>query len=372
MGFARSGTRVDPFDPFIALDLEEQMYRTTATVYLRIPFTVEDVSEFKSLVLGARTDDGFVAWLNGELVQSFKAPDPVQWDSEATASNSDSIAQTMKDYSLNQHLNKLKIGENILAIQALNKGKSGSDFLFSCQLEGVTDQLAPRNDPPENLNDLNRGINGSYYRYSFPIPDSANSYSFAYEAKCNENTESIFFDNFHIDGTPLTVDSYPSWIKLETPFAIDEKGLPFEDPDGDGINNYLEYAFGGDPNTPSLVSSTGVPIMPQVRMVEENGLFWFEMDWRQVNGATTGTLASPVGGFIMRDIKYIPQISFNLKTWSDGSAIDTFKQMGDPEDNEDGTVTITARYQRPIRQSDKDKVVVFGRVKVDDYKVIIR
>ena len=112
--------------------------------------------------------------------------------------------------------------------------------------------------------------------------------------------------------------------------------------------------------------------MPQVRMVEENGLFWFEMDWRQVNGATSGTLSSPVGGFIMRDIKYIPQISFNLKTWSDGSAIDTFKQMGDPEDNEDGTVTITARYQRPIRQSDKDKVVVFGRVKVDDYKVIIR
>ena len=112
--------------------------------------------------------------------------------------------------------------------------------------------------------------------------------------------------------------------------------------------------------------------MPQVRMVEENGLFWFEMDWRQVNGATSGTLSSPVGGFIMSDIKYIPQISFNLKTWSDGSAIDTFKQMGDPEDNEDGTVTITARYQRPIRQSDKDKVVVFGRVKVDDYKVIIR
>ena len=115
VGFARSGTRVDPFDPFIALDLEEQMYRTNASVYLRIPFTVEDLSEFKSLVLGARTDDGFVAWLNGELVQSFKAPDPVQWDSEATASNSDSIAQTMKDYSLNQHLNKLKIGQNILA-----------------------------------------------------------------------------------------------------------------------------------------------------------------------------------------------------------------------------------------------------------------
>ena len=161
-------------------------------------------------------------------------------------------------------------------------------------------------------------------------------------------------------------------VKLETPFDIDEKGLPFEDPDGDGISNFLEYAFGGDPNSPSLVSEAGTPIMPQVRMVEERGLFWFEIIWRQVNGATTGTLASPVGGFIMRDIKYIPQISFNLRTWSDGSAIDTFKQIGDAVDNEDGTVTITARYARPVRQSDKDKVVVFGRVKVEKYKVIIR
>ena len=76
----------------------------------------------------------------------------------------------MKDYSLNQHLDKLKIGQNILAIQALNKGASGSDFLFSCQLEGVTDQLAPRNDPPENLNDLNRGINGSFINILFQFP----------------------------------------------------------------------------------------------------------------------------------------------------------------------------------------------------------
>ena len=368
VGFARSGTRVDPFDPFIALDLEEQMYRTNASVYLRIPFTVEDLSEFKSLVLGARTDDGFVAWLNGELVQSFKAPDPVQWDSEATASNSDSIAQTMKDYSLNQHLNKLKVGQNILAIQALNKGKSGSDFLFSCQLEGVTDQLAPRNDPPENLNDLNRGINGSFYKYTFPIPDTANSYTFAYEAKCNENTESIFFDNFEIDGTPLVVDSYPSWIKLETPFEVDENGLPFADPDGDGISNFLEYAFVGNPEVPSKTSVNGTPIMPQARIVKESGLTWFELIWRQADDATSGTLSSPVGGFIVRDIKYIPQISFNCKTWADGTAIDTFRQIGDPEINEDGTVTITARYDRPI----DDKAVVFGRVKIDGYKVIIR
>ena len=134
VGYARSGTQVDPFDPFIALDLEEQMYRINASVYIRIPFTIDDLSGVDSLILEARTDDGFVAWLNGELVQSFKAPDEPQWDSEATASNSDSIAQIMREYPLDDHIDKLRVGQNIIAIQALNKGKSGSDFLFSCQL----------------------------------------------------------------------------------------------------------------------------------------------------------------------------------------------------------------------------------------------
>ncbi|MED5458266.1 MAG: hypothetical protein VX428_12230, partial [Verrucomicrobiota bacterium] len=128
------GTRVDPFDPYIALDLEEQMYRSNASVYIRIPFTIDDLSEIDSLILAARTDDGFVAWLNGNKVQSFKAPDEPQWDSEATASNSDLIAMTLKEFSLDDHIDKLRVGQNIITIQALNKGKSGSDFLFSCNL----------------------------------------------------------------------------------------------------------------------------------------------------------------------------------------------------------------------------------------------
>ena len=47
VGFARSGTRVDPFDP-CALDLEEQMYGANANVYIRIPFTIDDLSEVNS------------------------------------------------------------------------------------------------------------------------------------------------------------------------------------------------------------------------------------------------------------------------------------------------------------------------------------
>ena len=108
-----------------------------SSIYLRIPFNLNDVNSIESLVLSARVDDGFVAWLNGGLVQEFKAPDPIEWDSQATATNTDSTALKMIQYSLDDHMDKLKNGQNLLAIQALNKGKIGSDFLFSCQLGGL-------------------------------------------------------------------------------------------------------------------------------------------------------------------------------------------------------------------------------------------
>jgi len=132
VGFGSS--RTDPFDPYIALDLEEQMHDTNASVYIRIPFIIDELSEIKSLILSARTDDGFVAWINGEKVLSFNAPDVPHWNSEATASNPDRIATNLEDFSLDNYIDKLIVGENILAVQAMNRGKGGSDFLFSCFL----------------------------------------------------------------------------------------------------------------------------------------------------------------------------------------------------------------------------------------------
>ena len=134
VGFALSGGRIDPFDPYIALDLEEQMHDTNASVYIRIPFIIDELSEIKSLILSARTDDGFVAWVNGEKVLSFNAPDVPHWNSEATASNPDRIATNLEDFSLDNYIDKLIVGENILAVQAMNRWKGGTDFLFSCFL----------------------------------------------------------------------------------------------------------------------------------------------------------------------------------------------------------------------------------------------
>ena len=126
--FALPGT--DHFDPFIALDLEDQM-RTSSSAYLRIPFENHNNDPITGLVLRARVDDGFVAYINGQKVASFKAPDAPLWNSGATASNLDSIAITLVDYPLPSI--RLNDGENILAIHALNLGR-GQDFLFSCEV----------------------------------------------------------------------------------------------------------------------------------------------------------------------------------------------------------------------------------------------
>ncbi|MFP6873049.1 MAG: hypothetical protein VCA55_06005 [Verrucomicrobiales bacterium] len=368
IGYARNkppGT--DPFDAFIALDLEQEM-SLSSSVYLRLPFEVEDKDLYSGLTLGARVDDGFVAYLNGNIVARFKAPAVPLWNSGATASNIDSIAITMTDYSLNNHLNKLVNGENILAIHALNLGR-GSDFLFSCQLEGTTNAVAPRNDPPVNLNDLNRGINGSFYRYYFPIDSAVNSYAFTYEARCDEDIEAIFFDNFKIAGTPISVDSYESWIQLTTSYDLNDEGYFLEDPDADGLSNYLEYAFGGDAEVPGWTASSGQPLMPRGRVVEESGQLWFEMTWRQLNEPTGGTLDSPYGGFNLFDIKYIPQFSQDGINWDDAApGADTYEQIGDAEFNNDGTVTITARYINPVNGTSWG----FGRVKIENYKVILQ
>jgi hypothetical protein len=144
IGYARNkppGT--DVFDPFIALDLEEQM-SLSSCAYLRIPFSVNHEDHFDEIVLSARVDDGFVAYINGQKVASFKAPDSPLWNSGATTSNLDSAAITMVDYPLNDGSNKLVFGENILAIHALNLGR-GSDFLFSCELHRTSTSGRRRN-----------------------------------------------------------------------------------------------------------------------------------------------------------------------------------------------------------------------------------
>lgn len=188
IGFAWSNLdRDDVFDPFIAQDLEEQMYRKNPTAYIRIPFVIKEKETYQNLELNVRTDDGFIAYINGKLVQSFKAPEEPNWESGATSTNQDSIATQLISYDLNEHVDKLLDGENVLAIHAMNYGINGSDFLFSCELKTDISN--------------SRWLRTAYLKSSFPDPND------------------MFGRSIAIDGSTVIV------------------GAPLEDGDGTNENN---------------------------------------------------------------------------------------------------------------------------------------
>ena len=131
--------RSSGFEDFIGIDVEAEMHDINATVYIRIPFTIEGQPALDTLRLQARYDDGFVAFLNGVRVAEANVPDEgeLAWNSSAGASHSDRLATQYERFDISEHIGLLVSGENWLAIQGLNTSDSSNDALFQFELEGI-------------------------------------------------------------------------------------------------------------------------------------------------------------------------------------------------------------------------------------------
>lgn len=118
----------------IGLDVAA-MRRINETVYIRVPFLVEDPSAIKALTLRMRYDDGFIAYINGQEVARDNAPAPTTeaWNSGALASRSDSVAVNPVDFPIPQ-FDFLHVGTNVLAVQGLNYRMTSSDLLIVPEL----------------------------------------------------------------------------------------------------------------------------------------------------------------------------------------------------------------------------------------------
>jgi hypothetical protein len=136
----RPGDAVNYTD-LIAYDVNDQMFNTMGSCYIRIPFVLDiDPNVLNSLTLKIRYDDGFVAYINGrELTRdNFDAPIP-DWNDNADGSHNDSEARLLQSFIVNSIdnpavFNALQPGDNILAIHGLNVSINNSDFLISAQL----------------------------------------------------------------------------------------------------------------------------------------------------------------------------------------------------------------------------------------------
>jgi len=138
----------DPYDDFIGPggDVEGPLYQTNTTIYLRIPFTIDDSAEVTSLTLRARYDDGFAIYINGSAVlASANPPSDAMFDyeAEAGADHNDTAATALEPFAINLDDVNLVAGTNILAVHGMNHGVSGSNMLFDCELDA---QLTPASD----------------------------------------------------------------------------------------------------------------------------------------------------------------------------------------------------------------------------------
>jgi hypothetical protein len=136
VGYERSPGGDPDYNSYFELDANLLMPAAEArdTIYIRIPFSVFDVSALESLELLMRYDDAFVAYLNGQEIARRNFDGSPSWDSSASAARSDMAAVVYESIDVTNHLDKLTEGANVLAIHGLNQSADRDDFLISPML----------------------------------------------------------------------------------------------------------------------------------------------------------------------------------------------------------------------------------------------
>ncbi|MEK7674305.1 MAG: lamin tail domain-containing protein, partial [Verrucomicrobiota bacterium] len=129
------------YEGLIGLNVNTEM-RSNNSVYIRLEFNVTNPAAFDRLELRMKSDDGFVAFLNGTVLASANAPSSPQWNSAATAQHEANPA-TFDIYDVTAKKANLRAGRNVLAIQGLNDSVGSSDMIIVPELYGGT--LGPPN-----------------------------------------------------------------------------------------------------------------------------------------------------------------------------------------------------------------------------------
>ena len=129
----------DPYSNGVpAFTLLSDMQGNYSTIYLRQVFTATNRNAITNLHLGAQSDDGFVAWLNGVEVLRINAPAgevPFNGTSLTQSVESQNSGAPFIAYALTNAASALVSGTNVLAVHALNQSlTASSDFGFNAQL----------------------------------------------------------------------------------------------------------------------------------------------------------------------------------------------------------------------------------------------
>ena len=137
----RVGPAPIQFEDAINTDIEAEMFARQTSVYLRLPFTVQQSEPLNALALHVRYDDGFVAYLNGVKVAHSNAPDAPDSRAAALADQPRERAVTQERFNVKDFADLIQPGLNVLALHGLNDHKHSPDFLIQAWLENTDMQL---------------------------------------------------------------------------------------------------------------------------------------------------------------------------------------------------------------------------------------
>jgi len=135
------------YPELIGLDVSA-MRSVNQTVYIRIPFDVDNPLAIVTMTLRMRYEDGMIAYINGQEVARSNAPAPgaEAWNSGAPAYRVNRIAVHSVDYPIPQ-FDFLHGGTNVLAVQGLNYLVDSPSLLIFPELLAMTHVYADA--PPQ-------------------------------------------------------------------------------------------------------------------------------------------------------------------------------------------------------------------------------
>jgi tetratricopeptide (TPR) repeat protein len=112
-----------------------EMVNRYTTLYIRRRFPIPDPARVRKLLLRVRNDDGFVAYVNGREVGRFRAG---QFGSRLDHDDrADGNHEALTTDELEIPLRILVAGENVLALQGLNRSYQSSDFSLIPEVQGI-------------------------------------------------------------------------------------------------------------------------------------------------------------------------------------------------------------------------------------------
>ncbi len=131
------------FSRQVGLDVSA-MRNVNGTVYVRVPFVVDNPSTLRSLTLRLWFDDGMIAYINGHEVARYNAPalGAETWNSGAPAAWPTTRFVYPMDFSIRE-FDFIHVGTNLLAVQGLNEDVNDSDLLILPELTAAVVDTAP-------------------------------------------------------------------------------------------------------------------------------------------------------------------------------------------------------------------------------------